>query len=135
VELLGKLNADGRGIEASPVSPEALAELVTMVEAGEVSGPSAKAIFAELHAQAPAAPSLGPRAIAERDGHRQVSDISVIEAAVREVLTANPEQVRNFRAGKTKVRGFLVGQVMKQTRGRANPQLVGEVLDRLLAES
>jgi aspartyl-tRNA(Asn)/glutamyl-tRNA(Gln) amidotransferase subunit B len=136
VELLGKLNADGRGIEASPVGPEALAELVTMVEAGEVSGPSAKAIFAELHGERTPGPSasLGPRAIAERDGHRQVSDIAVIEAAVREVLTANPEQVQNFRAGKTKVRGFLVGQVMKQTRGRANPQLVGEVLDRLLAE-
>jgi aspartyl-tRNA(Asn)/glutamyl-tRNA(Gln) amidotransferase subunit B len=133
VELLGKLNADGRGIEQSPVEPEALAELVTMLEAGEVSGPSAKQIFAALYARTPDEPVLGPRAIAERDGHRQVSDTTAIETAVREVLAANPEQVASFRAGKTKVRGFLVGQVMKATRGRANPQLVGEVLDRLLA--
>lgn len=137
VELLGKLNADGIGIEASPVGPEALAELVVMLEAAEISGPSAKTIFAACYLQSSAGTEptvLGPRAIAERDGHRQVSDTTVIEAAVREVLAANPEQVEYFRAGKTKVRGFLMGQVMKQTRGRANPQLVGEVLDRLLAE-
>jgi aspartyl-tRNA(Asn)/glutamyl-tRNA(Gln) amidotransferase subunit B len=134
VELLGKLNADGRGIEGSPVGPEALAELVVMLEAAEISGPSAKQIFAALYARTPEEPVIGPRAIAERDGHRQVSDTAAIEAAVREVLAQNPEQVASFRAGKTKVRGFLVGQVMKQTRGRANPQLVGEVLDRLLAE-
>jgi aspartyl-tRNA(Asn)/glutamyl-tRNA(Gln) amidotransferase subunit B len=134
VELLGKLNADGRDIVASPVSPAALAELVTMIEASEVSGPSAKAIFAMLYGRAEGEPPLGPRAIAERDGHRQLSDAGAIEAAVREVLAANPEQVLAYRAGKTKVRGFLVGQVMKQTRGRANPQLVGELLDRLLAE-
>jgi aspartyl-tRNA(Asn)/glutamyl-tRNA(Gln) amidotransferase subunit B len=134
VELLGKLNADGRGIEGSPVPPEALAELVAMVEAGEVSGPSAKAIFAALYARGPEEPEIGPRAIAERDGHRQVSDAAAIEAAVGQVLAENPEQVASFRAGKTKVRGFLVGQVMKATRGRANPQVVGEVLDRLLAK-
>jgi len=134
VELLGKLNADGRGIEQSPVEPEALAELVVMLESSEVSGPSAKQIFGVLYGRVSEEPVLGPRTIAERDGHRQVSDVAAIEAAVREVLAANPEQVASFRAGKTKLRGFLVGQVMKATRGRANPQLVGEVLDRLLAE-
>lgn len=131
VELLGKLRADGRDIEQSPVGPEALGQLVAMVEAGEVSGRSAKAIFATLYAEAD--PEAGPRAIAERDGHRQVSDTSVLETAVREVLDANPEQVEQFRAGKTKVRGFFVGQVMKKTRGQANPQLVNALLDRLLA--
>jgi aspartyl-tRNA(Asn)/glutamyl-tRNA(Gln) amidotransferase subunit B len=134
VELLGRLNADGRGIEQCPVAPQALAELVVMLDAGEVSGPSAKAIFATLYDRAEDEPVLRPRAIAERDGHRQVSDAAAIEAAVRQVLAAHPEQIQSIRAGKTKVRGFLVGQVMKQTRGRANPQLVGEVLDRLLAE-
>ncbi|MCA9712359.1 MAG: Asp-tRNA(Asn)/Glu-tRNA(Gln) amidotransferase subunit GatB [Myxococcales bacterium] len=132
VELLGKLNADGRGIEHSPVGPEALAELVAMVEADEISGRSAKAIFAALYAEAD--PALRPRAVAERDGHRQVSDTAVIEAAIREVLDANPEQVEQFRAGKTKVRGFFVGQVMKRTRGQANPQVVNALLDRLLGE-
>ncbi len=134
VELLGKLNADGLTIEASPIRPQVLAELVAMVEADEVSGPSAKAIFATIYRESSAGTSIGPRAIAERDGHRQVSDTAVIEATVRAVMVANPEQVRGFRAGKTKLRGYLVGQVMKETRGRANPQLVGEVLDRLLAE-
>jgi len=132
VELLGKLNADGRGIEASPVGPEALAELVAMVEAGEVSGRSAKEIFATLYAEAD--PARGPRAIAERDGHAQVSDQGVIEAALREVLAANPEQVEQYRAGKTRVRGFFVGQVMKKTRGQANPQVVNALLDALLGE-
>lgn len=130
VELLGKLRSDGREIEASPVAPEALAELVDMIERDEVSGRSAKAIFATLYAEAD--PGTSPRTIAERDGHRQVSDTSVIEAAVREVLEASPAQVEQYRAGKTKVRGYFVGQVMKKTRGRANPQLVGEVLERLL---
>ncbi len=102
-----------------------------MIEAGEVSGRSAKAIFATLYSEAD--PSMGPRAIAERDGHRQVSDTGVIEAALREVLAQNPTQVEQFRAGKTKVRGFFVGQVMKATRGQANPRLVNELLDRLLA--
>jgi aspartyl-tRNA(Asn)/glutamyl-tRNA(Gln) amidotransferase subunit B len=134
VELLGKLHADGRAIEHSPLGPEALAELVVMVEAAEVSGPSAKQIFAALYGHPPDAPRLGPRALAERDGLGQVSDGAAIEAAVREVLARNPEQVASIRAGKAKVRGFLVGQVMKATRGRANPQLVGDVLDRLLAE-
>ena len=141
VELLGKLNADGRSIEHSPVRPEALAELLAMIEADEVSGRAAKAIFATLYDElgteleaGVAAPSLTPRAIAERDGHRQVSDTAVLEAAVREILVANPEQVQQYRAGKTKVRGFFVGQVMKRTRGQANPQVVGELLDRLLGE-
>lgn len=137
VELLGKLNADSLAIGDSPVPPDALAQLVQMVEAGEVSGRSAKAIFATLYAeaQAGATPVLGPKEIAKRDGHAQVSDTSVIEAAVREVLDANPGQVEQFLAGKTKVRGFFVGQVMKKTRGQANPQVVNELLDRLLSES
>ncbi len=131
VELLGKLNADGRSIEDSPVSPEALAELVGMIDAGEITGRSAKAIFGALYTEAD--PAVGPKAIAERDGHRQVSDEGVIEAAVREVLEANPAQVEQFRAGKTKVRGFFVGQVMKKTRGQANPKVINALLDRLLA--
>ncbi|MEM9458231.1 MAG: Asp-tRNA(Asn)/Glu-tRNA(Gln) amidotransferase subunit GatB [Myxococcota bacterium] len=132
VELLGKLRADGRGIEDSPVRPQALGELVEMIEAGEISGRSAKAIFTTLYTQTD--PAMGPRAIAQRDGHRQVSDTAVIEAAVREILDANPKQVAQFRAGKTKVRGFFVGQVMNKTRGQANPQVVNALLDRLLAD-
>ncbi len=131
-ELLGKLRADGTDIESCPVEPVALAELVTMVEAGEVSGPSAKTIFATMYAEAD--PATGPRAIAQRDGHAQVNDQGIIEAAVREILEANPAQVAQFRAGKTKVRGFFVGQVMNKTRGRANPQVVNALLDELLAD-
>ncbi|MEX1363476.1 MAG: Asp-tRNA(Asn)/Glu-tRNA(Gln) amidotransferase subunit GatB [Nannocystaceae bacterium] len=135
VVLLGKLNAEGREIERSPVGPEALAELIDMVEQGEVSGRSAKEIFAILYeegdAPAPGQPS-GPRAIAERDGHRQVSDTSIIEDALREILASSPEQLAQFRAGKSKVRGYFVGQVMKRTRGQANPQVVNALLDRVL---
>ncbi|MCA9650150.1 MAG: Asp-tRNA(Asn)/Glu-tRNA(Gln) amidotransferase subunit GatB [Myxococcales bacterium] len=129
-ELLAKLRSDGRDPSASPVSPEALAELVGMVERDEVSGRSAKAIFATLYTEAD--PSQSPRAIAERDGHRQLSDDAAIEAVVREVLEGSPGQVQQYRAGKTKLRGYFVGQVMKRTQGRANPRVLNELLDRLL---
>ncbi|MEM7154382.1 MAG: Asp-tRNA(Asn)/Glu-tRNA(Gln) amidotransferase subunit GatB [Myxococcota bacterium] len=131
-ELLRLLNGDGREIGDSPVAAETLSELIAMVAADEVSVRSAKAIIATLYEEAD--PKLTPQAIADRDGHRQVKDTGVIEAAVREVLANNPAQVAQFRAGKTKVRGFFVGQVMKATRGQAKPQLVNELLDRLLAE-
>jgi aspartyl-tRNA(Asn)/glutamyl-tRNA(Gln) amidotransferase subunit B len=129
IELRAKLEGDGRDIGQSPVGPEHLAELIGLVEDGTLSGRAAKQVFFAAYDE-----GLSPRAIAERDGHRQVNDEAVIEAAVREVLAASPKQVEQYREGKTAVRGYFVGQVMKKTRGQANPRVVSDVLDRLLAD-
>jgi len=126
-ELLAKL--DGASASTAALGPAALAELVGMVEDGTVSNRSAKQVFATVWDE-----GGSPRAIAERDGHGQVSDTSVLEAAVAEVLAGSPKQVEQFRGGNAKIKGYFVGQVMKKTKGQANPKLVGEILDRQLAE-
>jgi aspartyl-tRNA(Asn)/glutamyl-tRNA(Gln) amidotransferase subunit B len=126
-ELLAKLGDDARSIADSPVTPEGLAELLALVDDGTLSLRAAKAVFFTAWDE-----GVAPAVIVERDGHRQVSDTALLEAAVREVLAASAAQVEQYRAGKTAVRGYFVGQVMKKTRGQANPQVVGELLDRLL---
>ncbi len=126
-QLLGRLHAEGVEIGASPVSPERVAAIIGLVEDGTLSGRSAKDVFDKVYAE-----GLDPGTIVERDGYAQLSDSSALERLVREILDANPEQVEQFRRGKTKVRGFFVGQLMKQTNGRANPKIVNELLDRML---
>ena len=123
VELLGRLNADGKGVAESPMSAAALAELVCLVEDGAISGRAAKEVFDKAYRE-----SAMPQTIVERDGYKQMSDSSELEAIVREILDANPGQLAEFRSGKEKVRGFFVGQVMKRTRGQANPKVVNELL-------
>ncbi len=116
------------GLEASlPVEASALAELLAVVEAGTISGKMAKDVFAEMVATGKRAQKI----VAQR-GLSQVSDTGVLEAAAREVLAQNAGQVERYRAGKTNVLGFFVGQVMKATKGAANPALVNDVLKRLL---
>ena len=124
-ELLAKLG--GAPIAQCPVSPEGLAELLALVEDGTLSLRAAKAVFFTAWDE-----GASPALIVERDGHRQVSDTALLESVVREVLAASPTQVEQYRKGKAAVRGFFVGQVMKKTRGQANPQVVSELLDRLL---
>ncbi len=119
---------DSLRINSWPVLPEALAELVSMIDSGKISGKIAKAVFEEMLAS-----DASPSSIVESKGMAQLSDSSAIEQAVEEVMTANPTQVAQYRAGKEKVLGFLVGQVMKLTGGRANPQLANEILRRKLS--
>lgn len=126
-DLLGALRADGKEIHESPVSAEHLGELVALISKGEISGKLAKEIFAKMLAT-----GEPPRAIMEREGLRQISDAAAIEKVIDEVLAANPKQVESYRGGKTGVLGFLVGQVMKATRGQANPALVNELLRKRL---
>ncbi|PRP92883.1 Aspartyl/glutamyl-tRNA(Asn/Gln) amidotransferase subunit B [Enhygromyxa salina] len=129
-ELLKLLNASERGVADCPVTPAALAELVGLVEDGTLSGRVAKVVLDEVFRD----PSLSPRAIVERDGLRQVSDADAITAMVREVVEQHPEQLAQLLAGKDKVRGFFVGQVMRASQGRANPQLVQRALATVLDE-
>ncbi len=129
VEVLGRLNADGLAIAACRVTPTAVAELVELIADGTLSGRLAKDVFARMWAG-----EGGAQEIVVREGLRQVSDATSIAAAVAEVLAENPRQLEMLRGGKDALRGFFVGQVMKKTRGQANPQLVGELLDRAIAE-
>lgn len=126
-DLLGALRAEGKEIHESPVSAEHLGELVALISRGEISGKLAKEIFAKMLASGDP-----PRTIMEREGLRQISDAAMIEKVIDEVLAANPKQVEAYRGGKTGVLGFLVGQVMKATRGQANPAMVNELLRKKL---
>ncbi len=110
-------------IDQSPVSAEDLAGLLKLIEKGTISGKIAKTVFEKMATDGKPAGQ-----IVEEEGLVQVTDTSAIEKAVDEVLAANPTQVADYRAGKTKILGFFVGQVMKITRGRANPRMVNEIL-------
>ena len=117
-----KLDAALR-IESWPVAAADLARMVKLVDEGTISGKLAKTVFNEMLET-----DKGPDAIVKEKGLEQVSDTGALDAAVDEVLAACAAQVEEYRAGKEKVFGFLVGQVMKATRGKANPQMVNEIL-------
>lgn len=127
-ELAGVLNTVDKEIAGSPISPEHIGELATLIKTGEISGKLAKEIFAKMFAD-----GLSPRAIMERDGLKQISDSGTLEKILDEVIAANPKQVEQYKAGKTAVAGFLVGQAMKASRGQANPGAVQELLKAKLA--
>ncbi|MCC6751720.1 MAG: Asp-tRNA(Asn)/Glu-tRNA(Gln) amidotransferase subunit GatB [Deltaproteobacteria bacterium] len=125
-ELLSRV-ADARAVTSAPVTPAALAELLGLVASGAVSGKLAKEIWPRMWMTGRSA-----REIAEADNLFQQSDTSAIECVVRGILEANAEKVADYRAGKTKLYGFFVGQVMQATKGKANPQLVNDLLKRAL---
>jgi aspartyl-tRNA(Asn)/glutamyl-tRNA(Gln) amidotransferase subunit B len=117
-------------VEHWPVSAEQLAELVQLIDQGKISGKIAKTVFeAMLDSDHP------PRQIVAERGLEQVSDSGSIEAAVDQVLAASAKQVEQFRSGNEKVYGYLVGQIMKATQGKANPQLVNQLLRAKLTEN
>jgi aspartyl-tRNA(Asn)/glutamyl-tRNA(Gln) amidotransferase subunit B len=127
-DLAAALKAHGKGITDSPVSAEQLAELITMAAKGEITGKLAKEIFPKMFATGDPA-----RVIVARDGLQAISDSSELEKMVADVIAASPKQVEQYRGGKTTVIGFLVGQVMKASRGQANPQAVQDILRRKLS--
>jgi aspartyl-tRNA(Asn)/glutamyl-tRNA(Gln) amidotransferase subunit B len=126
-ELLGALNADGKDIHESPMSATTLAELVGLVGDGTISGKIGKEVFAESYGSGEA-----PRAIVERRGVQQISDEKLLSELVDRVVTANPRQAEAYAAGKDGLFGFFVGQVMKETQGRANPVMTSELLRKRL---
>ncbi len=127
--LLGFLNAEGKAIEASPVSPQDLAGLLGLVEDGVISGKIAKTVFEEMARSGKPAGK-----IVEEKKLVQISDTNAIEDIVAGVISANPAEVDAYKNGKTRLLGFFVGQVMQATKGKANPQLVNEVLKKKLAD-
>jgi len=128
-DLAAWLNAAGRPIHQSPVSPEHLGQLLGLIDAGVISGKIAKTVFEEMTRT-----GQDPKAIVEAKGLVQVSDAGELEGIVAEVMAAAPDEVAAYRQGKKKLMGFFVGQVMRATRGKANPKLVNEILQRMLAE-
>jgi len=127
-ELLRQLNDSGKEIEASPLAPAALAELLKLVESGQITGAIGKKVFATMFETGRGAPE-----IVAAEGLAQIGDTSVIEKAAREVIEKNAANVAKFKAGNEGVFMFFVGQVMKATRGQANPQAVNDILRKLLS--
>ena len=125
--LLGLLNARGKSIAESPVSAADLAALLKLVDDGVISGKIAKGVFDEM-----AASGKSPEIIVQERGLVQVTDASAIEALVTEVLAAHGKEVEAYKKGKTQLLGFFVGQVMKASRGKANPKMVNEILKQKL---
>ncbi|MFM1919159.1 MAG: hypothetical protein RLZZ303_793 [Candidatus Hydrogenedentota bacterium] len=126
-DLQALLTEHKQEIQDCKVTPANLAAMIALIEDGTISGKIAKEILADIFAT-----GKEPKAIVEEKGLVQISDAGELEKIVAEVLAQNTDQVEQFRSGKERVLGFLVGQAMKATRGKANPQLVNEVLLRQL---
>jgi aspartyl-tRNA(Asn)/glutamyl-tRNA(Gln) amidotransferase subunit B len=127
VELVGRLNRDGTDITQSPIPPERLGALLRLLADRRISGKMAKEFFDEMYAT-----GADPAELLTQTGG-QITDSAEIEKIVQGVVAAHPGPLAEYRAGKESTFNFFVGQVMKATRGKANPQVVGELLKRLLA--
>jgi aspartyl-tRNA(Asn)/glutamyl-tRNA(Gln) amidotransferase subunit B len=126
-DLQNALSASGKTINDCPIPAEALDELVGLIDSGQISGKQGKEVFAAMFASGRTA-----AAIVEERGLEQLSDTSAIEKLCDEVIAANPKPAGDFKAGNVASLNFLKGQVMKLSKGKANPQLAGEILERKL---
>jgi len=122
-EVLRALKDDNRGISDCPVTPQLLTDMLRLVEKGTISGKIAKTVFDEMYKT-----GKEPAKIVEEKGLVQVTDTAAIEKIIDEVLAAEAGQVEAYRSGKDKLFGFFVGQVMKASKGKANPAMVNELL-------
>jgi aspartyl-tRNA(Asn)/glutamyl-tRNA(Gln) amidotransferase subunit B len=127
-ELAGALNKAGLEIGDSPIGPERLLELLRRIEDETISGKIAKEVFEAMWTGEGSAD-----VVIEARGLRQITDTGSVEAVIREVMAGSPQQLEQYRAGKDKLFGYFVGQVMKATGGKANPALVNELLRKMLA--
>jgi aspartyl-tRNA(Asn)/glutamyl-tRNA(Gln) amidotransferase subunit B len=122
-ELLRELNQAELTITSPPISALHLGQMVHSIENGTISGKMGKTVFAEMWKT-----SKDPESIIKEKGLVQIIDTSAIEKIIEEVLTANAGSVAEYKAGKTKLMGFFVGQIMKASKGQANPDLVNKIL-------
>jgi aspartyl-tRNA(Asn)/glutamyl-tRNA(Gln) amidotransferase subunit B len=121
-ELFGRLNKEGKGIETSPISAEQLAAIIDLISDGTISGKIAKDLFEIVWSE-----SGDPRALVESRGMKQVTDTGAIEAAIDQIIAANPDKAAQAKQKPTML-GWFVGQAMKATGGKANPQAVNTLL-------
>ena len=129
-ELLSALGSANITMADCSLPPARLGELTALVEAGKINGKQAKEVFSEMFSSGEA-----PATIVEKKGMVQVSDPAAIEEFAKQAIAANPKVVEDYRAGKASALNFLKGQVMKLSKGKANPQLAGEVIEKVLASS
>jgi aspartyl-tRNA(Asn)/glutamyl-tRNA(Gln) amidotransferase subunit B len=127
VEVMREVKKEEAGLEALRVTPQALGRLLALVDRGDISGKIAKTVFDEM-----VATGREPEEIIRAQGLVQISDEEDLMAQAREIMAAHPKEVADFKAGKTKVMGFFVGQLMKKTKGQANPKLANEIFKKLL---
>ncbi|GAB7387726.1 Asp-tRNA(Asn)/Glu-tRNA(Gln) amidotransferase subunit GatB [Bacillaceae bacterium] len=128
-ELLGYLNANELELKDVKITPQGLGEMIQLIDKGTISTKIAKTVFKEMIET-----GKDPQAIVEEKGLVQISDEGALRKIVAEVVANNPQSVADFKAGKERAIGFLVGQVMKATKGKANPQMVNELLREELAK-
>ena len=127
-DILRLLNEDKKDITACPVTPQALADMIRLIDEGTISGKIAKEVIEEMYRTGKPAKAI----IAEK-GLVQITDEAELARVVSEVIAANPNQLAQYRGGKEKLFGYFVGQVMKATQGKANPQLINGLLRKMLA--
>jgi aspartyl-tRNA(Asn)/glutamyl-tRNA(Gln) amidotransferase subunit B len=129
-DVLRFLNEEKRDIRDCPILPGFLAEMILLIEEGAISGKMAKDVIEDMYKT-----GKGPKQIIEEKGLVQITDEEALKKVVGEVIEANPGQLEQYRGGKEKLFGYFVGQVMKETKGKANPALVNELLKKMLAAS
>src|SRR5215510_3993641 len=126
-DLQNALSTSGKTISDCPIPPNALDGLVNLIDTGKISGKQGKEVFADMFAT-----GKSPAAIVKEKGIEQLSDLSAIQRLCDQVIAANPKPVTDFRSGNVGSLNFLKGQVLKLSKGKANPQLVGEILEKKL---
>ena len=128
-DVLKVINEQKIDIKDFPVSPDKLAKLINLINDGTISGKIAKEIFPIMLSE-----EKDPEAIIKEKNLIQITDISSIENIVEKIIESHQDEVKQFLEGKEKVLGFFVGQIMKETKGKANPKLVNELLHKKLNE-
>src|SRR5262249_40417264 len=129
-ELMGRLKASGIEIEQSPITMKGVALSADLLEDGAISSKILKDLYDKAFAS-----GEDFTAVYEREKPQQITDTGMIEKMIAEIIAANPKQVEQYRAGKTTLIGFFVGQVMKTSKGQAKPELVNELVKKQLAAS
>ena len=123
VELQAVLTYENATIENSPITPEHIAQLIALVKDEVISGKIAKEVLRKVFKT-----GKSPEEIIKEEGLVQITDIEAIRKIVREVIEKNPSQAEEYRSGKDKLFGFFVGQIMRETQGKANPKIVNDIL-------
>jgi aspartyl-tRNA(Asn)/glutamyl-tRNA(Gln) amidotransferase subunit B len=127
-EVLRVLKGDDMGIQNLTVTPGRLVQMLRLIDSGVISGKIAKQVFEEMYQT-----GKEPEAIVKEKGLTQVADEGELDSVIEKIMAANPDLVENYRQGKEKLFGFFVGEVMKETKGKANPKLVNELLKKKLS--
>ncbi len=127
-ELLGLLNKDGKDITESPIKAGQIGGLVALIQDNTISGKIAKDVFADMYATGKDADK-----IVEEKGLKQITDVGAIESIIDKIIATNPDNVAGYKSGKDKLFGFFVGQVMKETGGKANPAIINDLLKKKLS--